>query len=329
MKFLTNTLTGNAASNGGGGALLWDGDMTGDSMPQVRKACDPGWAAEADAHSDGREHCVPCAPGSWKDNIDAATCTRCKVGKFSVVPGAVDESTCVLCPAGKFQNEAGRSSCQTCPAHSTSTAKSTKSACLCDAGFFGDGVTSCQSCIANATSFLGSSNQSHCFCDAGFAGDAVTSCQECLPNATSGSEHVCSTYYRRVGTGQCRDTFDLGWPVLYQFWDPKFGSGKEERKAVCDKYQDCVAVTNYPHFGVLHFSSVMALNAVDEPGWHKSFGGCQKECTVRMNNADGDGGECLAKISVKPQVDTRLNTAVPSRHTLPRSFAVTKHKTTP
>jgi len=57
--------------------------------------------------------------------------------------------------------------------------------CFCEAGFYGDGVTSCVACMANADSPPGSTSENDCFCEAGFYGDGVTSCVACMANADS------------------------------------------------------------------------------------------------------------------------------------------------
>jgi N-acetylneuraminic acid mutarotase len=101
-----NVFTRNTAPGGGGGAVLWDGGIALRVL-----SCDRGWFIAG-------EYCAPCAPGSWKDNVEAARCTVCGVGKYSKEEGATEEETCVVCPAGKYQNATGSSDCKPCPAHS-------------------------------------------------------------------------------------------------------------------------------------------------------------------------------------------------------------------
>ena len=104
----------------------------------------------------------------------ALECSSCEAGKYSF-----SASTCALCPTGKYQEIPGSSSCQACIANTSSPAGSTKvGACICNAGFFGDGITSCTSCTTNANSLAGSVSESACFCSVGFFWTS-TSCEAC------------------------------------------------------------------------------------------------------------------------------------------------------
>ena len=77
----------------------------------------------------------------------------------------------------------------------------------------------------------------------------------------------------------------------------KNGAGEAELKALCNKYEACVAVdwgNNVRAF--LRFSSAAALDAIDEPGWGKWSDGCQSGC-FPTEAGDGGGGVCHVKQS--------------------------------
>ena len=85
------------------------------------------------------------------------------------------------------------------------------SACLCRAGFFGDGTTSCEACTDNADSPPGSTDMSACLCRAGFFGDGTTSCEACAPGtyAISPGSSTCSlcpegTFEHEAGASNCK-----------------------------------------------------------------------------------------------------------------------------
>ena len=107
-----------------------------------------------------------------------------------------------------------------------------------------------------------------------------------------------ATSYESVGTGWCIDDSKAGLlqrqlPALY-----KKGARPAELKALCDKYQDCVAVDwDNNELGHLRFSSATALNAVDEPGWGKWSDGCNDGCVVKTAG-DGGQGKCHVKRDV-------------------------------
>ena len=76
----------------------------------------------------------------------------------------------------------------------------------------------------------------------------------------------------------------------------KWGAGETELKALCNKYESCVAVDwGNNENGHLRFRSAAALNVIDEPGWSKWSDGCQSECIA--TKAGDAGGECHRKLS--------------------------------
>ena len=174
VDLFANAFLANSAPWGGGGVLLWSG-----TAPNVRMACHRGWFASQP--DDNTPHvCSPCAPGSYKDSFELASCTLCRAGKFSDNYEAQSESECQPCAVGTFQNKAGSSFCYDCPENSHSAPGSTS--CLCNAGYFADGTeSSCRACADNAYSPAGSNDASACSCRAGYVGDGVSSCDACAP----------------------------------------------------------------------------------------------------------------------------------------------------
>ena len=121
VELFANIFIGNVADNGGGGALLWDGNR----VPNVHTACFYGWFAEPGPANDGVSYCVPCPPGSYKDDVTTATCSQCDVGKYS---NATAATSCSVCPAGTYADAVGASMCASCPDGSTSAPGSTSAA---------------------------------------------------------------------------------------------------------------------------------------------------------------------------------------------------------
>lgn len=120
-------------------------------------------------------------------------CSECEPGTFKDTNGT---AACTFCLAGKYNNESGASSataCLPCPPHSHSSPGSELSGCLCNAGYFGNGIDEftfgvCLAC-AGGRFTAASGEQVECSnCPAGFysnAKSASTTCLECVPGAVS------------------------------------------------------------------------------------------------------------------------------------------------
>ena len=109
-----------------------------------------------------------------------------------------------------------------------------------------------------------------------------------------------ATSYESVGTGWCIDDTKTDvqrhLPVLNEEYQRD--ANPWELMALCDKYQDCVAVDwDNNENGHLRFSSATALNAVNEPGWGKWSDGCKEGCVVKTAG-DGGQGKCHVKRDV-------------------------------
>ncbi|MGB1604057.1 MAG: hypothetical protein ACPIOQ_65600, partial [Promethearchaeia archaeon] len=125
---------------------------------------------------------------------------------------------------------------------------------------------------------------------------------ECASGKAIGARYTLNlkesaTSYESVGKGWCIDDtkadLQRHLPALW-----KQGARPAELKALCDKYQDCVAVDwDNNGNGHLRFSSATALNAVNEPGWGKWSDGCKEGCVVKTAG-DGGQGKCHVKRDV-------------------------------
>ena len=150
---------------------------------------------------DGRLNDRPCSDQlrylcEKVQNMDIVVCSACDPGKYSNTSAATQ---CTDCPAGKFINESGSISCVACPPDSSSAAGS--ATCLCDAGFAGDGVKTCQPCSAGSFSAAGAANCSECPSDswspAGSASVLNCSCNAGFYNDVAGNSGP-------VGGGACQ-----------------------------------------------------------------------------------------------------------------------------
>jgi len=192
LEVLDNSFHDNVAERGGGGVLLWDGDMA----PTVRMSCSPGWFAD-DCY------CKQCPPGSFKDTVAAAACTGCDAGKYSNETGMTVQSACLACPVGKYQNETGASSCLICRAGTYSSSASASACRVCDVRTYQDaaGASACNSCPHGSTSPIGSSSPTDCrsFEDLDTDGDLCISEAEIF-----GDSCPCSSDSNEEGCDQCR-----------------------------------------------------------------------------------------------------------------------------
>ena len=59
--------------------------------------------------------CIPCAKGSYSDEIGPGECKLCEAGYFSDTVGADNENFCKPCPYGTFNQKPGESRCYDCP----------------------------------------------------------------------------------------------------------------------------------------------------------------------------------------------------------------------
>ena len=84
-----------------------------------------------------------CDAGKNRATVGAtqiSQCLECVAGKYSANSSAV----CVDCEAGKFSAD-NAGSCGSCTANSNSPTSSTvDTACICNAGYYGSGNTTCQ-----------------------------------------------------------------------------------------------------------------------------------------------------------------------------------------
>jgi hypothetical protein len=85
---------------------------------------------------------VSCEPGTYNDVKDAAACTLCPAGTYSLV-GAVSVAQCSLCPALTVASFPGTSECKDCGTNVNSPAGSTRSSpdrtdCECNDEFYMD-----------------------------------------------------------------------------------------------------------------------------------------------------------------------------------------------
>jgi hypothetical protein len=133
---------GNSALMGGGGVILWDGDV-----PPILAAY--------------------CPEGSWGNSdygTSAQFCTHCAIGTYQTGRGMIGEWSCTACPAGTYNNLTGKSLCVFCPAgrFSTGTGAIQSEACdVCLVGTFSlPPATSCLLCPAGT--FASTTGASQC-----------------------------------------------------------------------------------------------------------------------------------------------------------------------
>jgi hypothetical protein len=138
-------------------------DPTCLSCPGTSTTVNAASTADADCvcnvgtfYSETLAQCVSCEPGTYNDVKDAAACTLCPAGTYSLV-GAVSVAQCSLCPALTVASFPGTSECEDCGTNVNSPAGSTRSSvdrtdCECNDEFymdleFGLGVNkTCRTC---------------------------------------------------------------------------------------------------------------------------------------------------------------------------------------
>jgi hypothetical protein len=139
-------------------------------------ACPANSTNEAGDDPDGADTACDCDPGHEGDGATACTAITCGADQ------RVQDNACVACPANST-NEAG------------DDASGADTACDCDAGYGGDGITECVAgacnadervqdnacvdCPANASNAPGDDStgaDTACDCDPGYEGDGVSAC---------------------------------------------------------------------------------------------------------------------------------------------------------
>ena len=101
---------------------------------------------------------------------------------------------CASCPAGKYQNATGASDCKACVTGGTSPEGSTSQTdCVCDAGYYGDGITRCKACTPGwFAETAGSAQCAACPAGSYAAASGAIACASCpvgkYQNATGASD---------------------------------------------------------------------------------------------------------------------------------------------
>jgi len=153
----------------------------------------------------GRERCLPCAVGRFKQSFGPAECMRCApgssassegsyicspchAGTYTKIPG---QAKCKPCPNGQFSPR-GSSACSSCPDGSVFKPKS--SACVqCDGGTFShSGWSKCSPCPAGTWSLPGSSKCKGCKAGT-FSSRGANVCSTCPAGHISGSNATACT----------------------------------------------------------------------------------------------------------------------------------------
>ncbi len=178
--------TRNAAFDGGGGVIYWQGTL----IPKITPWCDLGWYThpEFECTPETCEYkCKACHAGSYQSKRGAEAehdCLLCEAGKFTSTLGA---SMCMGCSPGTFSTTVGASSfssCTACYPGSYSESRSNSECPLCKIGEYSSafGSTSCTKCHAGEYLTLTGANDSQlCIaCDAGtFSMSGAGECVEC------------------------------------------------------------------------------------------------------------------------------------------------------
>ena len=140
------------------------------------------------------EACHKCEAGTYKSSNGSGSCTDCLAGKYSTQVGGVTESVCLDCALDA----------------SSQSASNTPAFCLCNAGYEGDGSSSCvacvpgkykaldgamacSNCVADSSSPPQSTHASECVCNKGFTSDSPSTCIAC----------VAGTFKPANGSGSC------------------------------------------------------------------------------------------------------------------------------
>ena len=162
---------------------------------------------------DGGE-CTACLPGSYKDTVGNATCTRCKRGLYSSYANATSKDVCVeckpfsysnigstdsndcICNRGYFLDHHG--SCVDCPPGTYKMANGSSACTECQNNTFSTHHASfimetCQECPIYSISDSGSDNISKCTCMKGTTGYNGENCIMCS----------AGKYKSVVGSSQC------------------------------------------------------------------------------------------------------------------------------
>ena len=118
-------------------------------------------------------------------------------------PGYYGEpnSVCGFCEIDTYKNTYGSGPCQQCPLHSSTGNVKGAEVCMCNAGYSGNGITTCTACTGGTFAVVGSSKCETC-ASGTYSRLAAVSCTRCPENTTTLQPGAFS-----VDQCQCADGF--------------------------------------------------------------------------------------------------------------------------
>ena len=157
----------------------------------------------------GAANCDSC-PGNTFAPTPSVQLTDCKCLAGYYATNGQDGSTCQACPAGTFKPLAGAGACTVCPVDTYSAAIAAMS----------NGT--CQACIGNAVSPVGSSSSSMCLCNFGYKPFTVVG-SPAIDNLARtcgvGFNQACPTQVNSARAGECPEPCALrANDGLYDSW---------------------------------------------------------------------------------------------------------------
>lgn len=157
-------------------------DTNGDGTPDECSACDPTTLPD---NAEFTDSCTwRCIIGYYKTNN---TCTECPTGSTTTAAGATDISQCTC--TGNFYMS-GNNTCTACPSNTAECAGLSVDNVTCQTGFIKsitNGVVTCSTCPEHAEQ-----SGNTCICSAGYYGDGNSSCTACPAGTTTSSAGATS-----------------------------------------------------------------------------------------------------------------------------------------
>jgi len=145
----------NRAPFGGGGAILWEGNLPTfgcglgafEMAPGLKETCafcPPGtYKSEAGTKPQDIVSCRYCREGKYSTKYGASVCELCAPGTFSNQIGSISSTSCTECYVGTYQSGYGmasENSCLNCQAGQFTSARGFTRCSLCTAGKFSDSI---------------------------------------------------------------------------------------------------------------------------------------------------------------------------------------------
>lgn len=154
---------------------------------------DNGWSAQHKTHPYGASSCSDweCETGYFQYGNYCIACDPANLPNFAIYPENISNCDNWICDTGYYKGGANSDQCLSCPNNAnTCVSGSTAENITCQTGFIKsitNGVVTCSTCPEHAEQ-----SGNTCICSAGYYGDGNSSCTACPAGTTTSSAGATS-----------------------------------------------------------------------------------------------------------------------------------------